>query len=163
MYSCVLRINYTNLDIRITTDTHVSDRLMLYWQHYSVYFFFKIFLFYATIIIEGEGIGARSVRFPHRFYVCPTRSRKWGIWTQGHVYVWSCLFPLNHTRSYMVQWEETASYVHMALSSNPSFSRAGQADTKTVWEPYRSCTDTLTLDHNRDEKEENRKEVDGVL
>ena len=28
--------------------------------------FFTIFLFHATIVIEGEGIGARSVRFPHR-------------------------------------------------------------------------------------------------
>ena len=60
--------------------------------------FFTIFLFHATIIIEGEGIGARSVRFPHRFYVCPTRLRKWGIRTQSHMYVWSCLFPLNHIR-----------------------------------------------------------------
>ena len=58
---------------------------------YSVHFF-TIFLFHATIIIEGEGIGARSVRFPHRFCVCPTRSRKWGIRSQGHMYVWSSLF-----------------------------------------------------------------------
>ena len=43
--------------------------------HYSVHFF-TTFLFYATIVIEGEGIGARSVRFPHRLCVCPTRSRK---------------------------------------------------------------------------------------
>ena len=39
-------------------------------------FFFTVFLFRATIVIEGEGIGARSVRFPHRCCVCPTRSRK---------------------------------------------------------------------------------------
>ena len=46
--------------------------------HYSVHFFFTNFLFRATIVIEGEGIGARSVRFPHRLCVCPTRSRKGG-------------------------------------------------------------------------------------
>ena len=38
--------------------------------------------------------------------------------------------PVNHIRSYMVELEETAPYIHMALSSNPSFSRAGRADTK---------------------------------
>ena len=54
-----------------------------------------------------------------------------------------------------LEWEETATY--LTLSSNPSFSRAGRADTKTVWEPYRSCTDTLPLDHNRDEKKKNRE------
>ena len=54
--------------------------------HYSVHFF-TIFLFHATIVIEGEGIGARSVRLPHRFCVCPTRSRKGWSRTQGHVYV----------------------------------------------------------------------------
>ena len=43
--------------------------------HYSVHFF-SIFFFHATIVIEGEGIGSRSVRFPHLFCVCPTRSRK---------------------------------------------------------------------------------------
>ena len=35
--------------------------------------------------------------------------------------------------------------------------RVAWADTKTVWEPYRSCTDTLPLDHNRDRKNENLK------
>ena len=58
---------------------------------------------------------------------------------------------------YMVEWEETASYTHMVLSSNPSFSRAGRAATKTVWEPYRSCTGTLPLDYDRCVKEKNRK------
>ena len=29
----------------------------------------------------------------------------------------------------MVDWEETASYIHIALNPNPSFSRAAQADT----------------------------------
>ena len=72
-------------------------------------------------------------------------------------------FPLNHIRSYMVEWEETASYIHIALSPNPSFSRAGWADTKTVWEPYRSCTNTLPLDYDRCVKEKNRKKVDGVV
>ena len=57
----------------------------------------------------------------------------------------------------MVEWEKTASYIDMALSSNPSFSRAGQADTKMVWVSYRSCTDTLPLDHDQDVKEKNRK------
>ena len=57
----------------------------------------------------------------------------------------------------MVEWEETALYIDMALSSNPSFSRADRADTKTVLEPYRSCTDTLPLDHDRDVGEKNRK------
>ena len=33
----------------------------------------------------------------------------------------------------------------MALSSSAPLSRAGRADTQTVWEPYRSCTDTLPL------------------
>ena len=47
--------------------------------------------------------------------------------------------------------------IHMALSSNPSFSRAGRADTKTVWEPYRSCADTLLLDYDRCAKEKSRK------
>ena len=49
--------------------------------------FFTAFLFRTTIVIEGEGIGAKSVRFPHRCYVCPTRSRKWWVRTQGHVYL----------------------------------------------------------------------------
>ena len=40
---------------------------------------------------------------------------------------------------------------------------SGSCRHNTVWEPYRSCTDTLTLDHNRDEKEKNRKKVDGVV
>ena len=57
----------------------------------------------------------------------------------------------------MVEEEETAPYIHMALSSNPSFSRAGRADVKTVWEPYRSCTDTLPLDYDRCVKEKNSK------
>ena len=35
------------------------------------FFFFTVFLFRATIVIEGEGIGARSVRFPHRFLCLP--------------------------------------------------------------------------------------------
>ena len=35
--------------------------------------------------------------------------------------------------------------------------RAGRADTETVWEPYRSCTDTLPLDYDRCVKEKNRK------
>ena len=48
---------------------------------------------------------------------------------------------------------EPAEYIHMALSSNPSFSRAGRADTKTVWEPYRSCTNTPPLDYDRCVKE----------
>ena len=51
----------------------------------------------------------------------------------------------------------------MALSSNPPFSRAGRADTQTVWEPYRSCTDTLPLDYDRCVKEKIRKKVDGVV
>ena len=55
--------------------------------HYSVDFFLRFFLFHVTIVIEGDGIGARSVRFPHRYCVCPTRSRKIGIRTQGHAYV----------------------------------------------------------------------------
>ena len=45
----------------------------------------------------------------------------------------------------------------MARSSIPSFSRAGRADTKTVWEPYRSCTGTLPLDYDRCVKEKDRK------
>ena len=53
--------------------------------------------------------------------------------------------------------------IHMALSSNPSLSRAGQADIQTVWGPYRSCTDTLPLDYDRCVKEKNRKKVDGVV
>ena len=53
--------------------------------------------------------------------------------------------------------EEPAVSIHMALSSNPSFSRAGRADTKTVWEPYRSSADTLPLDYDRCVKEKNRK------
>ena len=57
----------------------------------------------------------------------------------------------------MVEWEETARYIHMAQSLNPSFSRAGWADTKTVWEPYRSCTDTLPLDCDRCVREKNRE------
>ena len=52
---------------------------------------------------------------------------------------------------------ELAVSIHMALSSNPSFSRAGRADTQTVWEPYRSCTDTLPLDYDRCAKEKIRK------
>ena len=50
-----------------------------------------------------------------------------------------------------------AVFIYMALSSNPSFSRAGRADTQTVWEPYRSCTDTLPLDYDRCVKEKIRK------
>ena len=87
-------------------------------------------------MIESEGIGARPVRFPHRIVSArPARENE--------------------------GFELRVMSMCVAVSSH--FSRAGQADTKTVWEPYRSCTDTLTLDHNRDEKEENRKEVDGVL
>ena len=52
---------------------------------------------------------------------------------------------------------EPAVSIHMALSSNPPFSRAGRADTQTVWEPYRSCTDTLPLDYDRCAKEKIRK------
>ena len=65
----------------------------------------------------------------------------------------------------VVEWEETAPYTHIALSSNPSFSRADRADTKTVWELYRSCTDTLPLDYDRCVKEKIRKKkkVDGVV
>ena len=44
----------------------------------------------------------------------------------------------------------------MALSPNPPFSRAGRADTQTVWEPYRSCTNTLPLDYDRCAKEKIR-------
>ena len=52
---------------------------------------------------------------------------------------------------------EPAVSIHMAMSSNPSFSRAGRADTKTVWERYRSCAYTLPLDYDRCVKEKNRK------
>ena len=52
---------------------------------------------------------------------------------------------------------EPAVSIHMALSSNPSFSRAGRADIQTVWEPHRSCTDTLPLDYDRCAKEKIRK------
>ena len=81
--------------------------------HYSVDFFLRFFLFHVTIVIEGDGIGARSVRFPHRYCVCPTRSRKIGIRTQGHAYV--------------CRW---LSRIHMVLSSYPSFSRAGRQTHK---------------------------------
>ena len=41
---------------------------------------------------------------------------------------------------------------------------SGRADTQTVWEPYRSCTDTLPLDYVRCVKEKIRKKkVDGVV
>ena len=40
---------------------------------------------------------------------------------------------------------------------------SGSARHKLVWELYRSCTDTLPLDHDRDVKEKNRKKVDGVV
>ena len=52
---------------------------------------------------------------------------------------------------------EPAVSIHMALCSNPSFPRAGRADTQTVWEPYRSCTDTLPLDYDRCVKEKIRR------
>ena len=42
-------------------------------------------------------------------------------------------------------------------SSNPLFSRACQAVTKTVWGPYRPRTNTLPLDYDRCVKEKNRK------
>ena len=100
--------------------------------HSSVhFFFFTVFLFRATIVIEGEGIGARSVRFPHRFCVCPTL---YGRVVRPVVSV--------HTFRYTWPW-------------------AGRADTKTVWEPYRSCADTLPLDHDRCAKEKNRKKKSG--
>ena len=35
--------------------------------------------------------------------------------------------------------------------------RAGRADTETVWEPYRSCADTLPLDYDRCTKEKSHK------
>ena len=43
-----------------------------------------------------------------------------------------------------------------SLSSNDR-NRAGRADTKTVWEPYRSFADTLPLDYDRCAKEKSRK------
>ena len=52
---------------------------------------------------------------------------------------------------------EPAVYTHMALSLNPSFSRAGREDTIMVWEPYRSCSDTLPLDYDRCVKEKYRR------
>ena len=52
---------------------------------------------------------------------------------------------------------EPAVSIHMALSSNPPFSRASRANTQTVWEPYRSCTDTLPLDYDRCAKVKIRK------
>ena len=57
----------------------------------------------------------------------------------------------------MVEWEDIAPYKQVDLSSNPLFSRAGRADKKTVWEPCRSCADTLPLDYDRCVKEKNRK------
>ena len=43
--------------------------------HYSVHNF-TAFLFRATIVIEGEGIGTRSVRFPPRFWRLPDPLKK---------------------------------------------------------------------------------------
>ena len=72
--------------------------------HYSVHFFFTNFLFHATIVIEGEGIGARSVRFPHRFLCLPDQLEKTKDSNSGPC-VWIPLaLPLNHVRSYMVEW-----------------------------------------------------------
>ena len=43
--------------------------------------------------------------------------------------------------------------IHMALSSIPPFARASRADTRTVRELYRFCTDTHPLDYDRCVKE----------
>ena len=64
----------------------------------------------------------------------------------------------------LILLSERASGIH---THGPEFESlifsSGSCRHNTVWEPYRSCTDTLTLDHNRDEKEKNRKKVDGVV
>ena len=121
--------------------------------HYSVHFFFTIYLCHATIIIEGEGVSARSpicVSAPtarenegiastpasplklsdcSNCFACamevPQLSRRFPTYRFG------ISFPPSpyhaHIRSYMVEWEETAPYTHLALSSVPHFlERLGQ-------------------------------------
>ena len=111
--------------------------------HYSVHFL-RISSF-ISFTYESEGIGARSVRPPPRFDVCPTRSRKHGHRTRGHIIVCHWSYPLNHIRSYMVEWVRPVAYNDMAPSSTPMFSGAGRADVKTGWWRDRSCTDALTF------------------
>ena len=48
-----------------------------------LFFFFTAFLFRATIVIEGEGIGARSVRFPHHFLCLPDPLEKMMVSNSG--------------------------------------------------------------------------------
>ena len=121
--------------------------------HYSFHFFLRIFSFAHRSWSRGR-VPVQDLYGSHTVLcVCPTRSRKWGIRTQGHVYG-------SPTQPYKILYGwvgEPAVSIHMALSSNPSFSRAGRADTQTVWEPYRSCTDTLPLDYYRCAKEKIRK------
>ena len=91
--------------------------------------FLRFFLFHAMIVIVGEGIGARSVRFPHRFLCQPDPLEETKDKISGPCAWIPLALPLHHIRSYMVEWDPAVS-IHMALSSNPSFSRAGRADTK---------------------------------
>ena len=87
-------------------------------------------------MIESEGIGARPVRFPHRIVSArPARENE--------------------------GFELRVMSMCVAVSSH--FSRAGQADTKTVWEPYRSCTDALPLDCDRCVREKNREKSSVVI
>ena len=62
--------------------------------HYSVHFF-TIFLFHPTIVIEGEGIGARSVRFSH-FLCLPDPLEKMRDSSSGPCVCMTLSLPLNH-------------------------------------------------------------------
>ena len=64
---------------------------------------FTIFLFHATIVIEGEGIGSRSVRVPHRFVCLPDPLEKRRDSKSGPCVWIPLVLPRNHIRSYVVE------------------------------------------------------------
>ena len=72
--------------------------------HYSVHFL-RIFSF-VSFSYEGEGIGARSVRPPPRFDVCPTRTRKHGHRTRGNIVLHHWSYSFNHTATHKTRLTE---------------------------------------------------------
>ena len=72
--------------------------------------FFTIFLFHATIVIEGEGIGARYVWFPHLFFVSARLAQENDVFELRAMCMLMCTpiplaIQLNHRRSYIGGWE----------------------------------------------------------